>query len=265
MWRLAQNECERLVGNLASRAPWDHDVKTNVSTSTTIGNNAVTAESWTHQSVPSPTQFRPGSATRDYSFPWANMWSQNDCNPGDPYGSAFVRGQHPDVPAAVTNLFVMHNRMHDWSYVLGFTEQNWNGQASNFGQTEPFRENDPVVGDAQAGALIPPPLGYALARDNANMNTLPEGQSPVTNMYLWQPLAAGFYAPCVDGDFDMSVIAHEYTHFIENRMIGRASAAAAITPVRWARATPICWRSSTSSRTASSRRGTRTRTRSVRT
>ena len=220
-WRLAQNECERVVGNLAARAPWDHDVKANVATSTTIGNNAVTAESWTHQSVPSPTQFRPVSATRDYSFPWANTWATSDCNPGTPYGSAFVRGESPDVPAAVTNLFVMHNRMHDWSYNLGFTEENWNGQASNFGLTERYRENDPVVGDAQAGALIPPPAGYALARDNANMNTLPEGQSPVTNMYLWQPLAAAFYAPCVDGDFDMSVIGHEYTHFIENRMIGK--------------------------------------------
>ena len=220
-WRAAENECDRVVGNLAARAPWDHDVKANTPTSTTIGNNAVTAESWTHQSVPSPTQFRPVSATRDYSFPWANTWNQSDCDPGTPYGTAFVRGQSPDVPAAVTNLFAMHNRMHDWSYNLGFTEQNWNGQSSNFGLTEPSRENDPVVGDAQAGALIPPPDGYALARDNANMNTLPEGQSPVTNMYLWQPLAAGFYAPCVDGDFDMSVIGHEYGHFIENRMIGK--------------------------------------------
>jgi extracellular elastinolytic metalloproteinase len=220
-WRAAENECDRVVGNLAARAPWDHDVKANLATSTTIGNNAVTAESWTHQSVPSPTQFRPVSATRDYSFPWANTWSETDCNPGTPYGTAFVRGQSPDVPAAVTNLFVMHNRMHDWSYNLGFTEENWNGQASNFGLTEAFRENDPVVGDAQAGALIPPPNGYGLARDNANMNTLPEGQSSVTNMYLWQPLAAGFYAPCVDGDFDMSVIGHEYTHMIENRMIGK--------------------------------------------
>jgi extracellular elastinolytic metalloproteinase len=220
-WRAAENECERVVGNLAARSPWDHDVKANVATSTTIGNNAVTAESWTHQSVPSPTQFRPVSATRDYSFPWANTWSRTDCNPGTPYGAAFVRGQSPDVPAAVTNLFVMHNRMHDWSYNLGFTEENWNAQASNFGLTEAFRENDPVVGDAQAGALIPPPNGYGLARDNANMNTLPEGQSSVTNMYLWQPLAAGFYAPCVDGDFDMSVIGHEYTHMIENRMIGK--------------------------------------------
>ena len=40
-------------------------------------------------------------------------------------------------------------------------------------------------------------------------------------MYLWQPLAGAFYAPCVDGDYDMPVIGHEYGHAIENRMIGK--------------------------------------------
>ena len=39
-------------------------------------------------------------------------------------------------------------------------------------------------------------------------------------MYLWQPVAGAFYPPCVDGDFDMSVIGHEYTHAISNRMVG---------------------------------------------
>jgi hypothetical protein len=38
-------------------------------------------------------------------------------------------------------------------------------------------------------------------------------------MYLWQPIAGAFYAPCVDGDYDMSVIGHEYTHAISNRMV----------------------------------------------
>jgi len=38
-------------------------------------------------------------------------------------------------------------------------------------------------------------------------------------MYLWQPVAAGAYVPCVDGDFDGTVIGHEYTHLISNRMI----------------------------------------------
>jgi extracellular elastinolytic metalloproteinase len=219
-WRQSPADCDRAIGNQASRAPWDHDVRSNLPTSTTIGNNAVTAESWTHPFLPSPTQFRPVSATRDYTFPWTNAWSEADCNPGDPYGTAFVPGQSFDVSAAVTNLFAMHNRMHDWSYFLGFTEENWNAQASNFGLTEAFRENDPLVGDAQAGAAIPPP---DTVRDNANMITLPDGQSSVTNMYLWQPLAGAFYAPCVDGDFDMGVIGHEYTHMIENRMIGKGN------------------------------------------
>jgi hypothetical protein len=220
-WRQAASaDCTRVVGNLASRAPWDHDTRTGLPTSTTIGNNAVTAESWTHASVPSPTQFRPVSATRDYTFPWTNAWNRADCNPGTPYGAAFVPGQSFDVAAAVTNLFVMHNRMHDWSYFLGFTEDNWNAQADNFGITEAFRGNDPLIGDAQAGALVPPPT---IVRNNANMFTLPEGQSSITNMYLWQPQAAGFYPPCVDGDYDMAVIAHEYGHMIENRMIGKGN------------------------------------------
>src|SRR5262249_9090073 len=39
--------------------------------------------------------------------------------------------------------------------------------------------------------------------------------------FLWQPLAAAFYAPCVDGAYDFSVFGNEYGHLIENRMIGK--------------------------------------------
>jgi len=117
------------------------------------------------------------SARRDYSHPWTNSWYTADCNPGTPYGTAFVPGQAFDISAAVTNLYVQHNRIHDWAYFLGFTEENWNAQDSNFGATEAFRENDPLVGDAQAGAAVPPPGVYGAARNNANMITLPEGTS----------------------------------------------------------------------------------------
>ena len=55
------------------------------------------------------------------------------------------------------------------------------------------------------------------------MITLPDGASSVTNMYFWQPFAGSFYAPCVDGDYDMGVIGHEYGHMIENRMLGKGS------------------------------------------
>ncbi len=43
-------------------------------------------------------------------------------------------------------------------------------------------------------------------------------------MFLWQPIPASFYGPCVDGDYDMSVIAHEYTHMISNRMVAGPNA-----------------------------------------
>ncbi len=34
----------------------------------------------------------------------------------------------------MTNLFVAHNRMHDFSYYLGFTEDNYNMQTDNGGR-----------------------------------------------------------------------------------------------------------------------------------
>jgi extracellular elastinolytic metalloproteinase len=207
--------CDRVMGQfpLGARGPWDHDHKLNAPTLTTRGNNARSATSWTAPLTPSAPQHSPVSATRDYTFPWTNHWNNSQCapTPGAP-------GATWDDSAATVNLFVAHNRMHDWSYYLGFTERNWNAQDYNFGLTERFQENDPLIGDVQAGATTVPPQ-----RNNANMITLPDGQSSVTNMYFWQPTPGGFYAPCVDGDYDMGVIGHEYGHMIENRMIGKGN------------------------------------------
>jgi extracellular elastinolytic metalloproteinase len=207
-WRPADG-CDKVVGNLASRGPWDHDQKLNVPTHTTKGNNARAATSWTHPFLPFPPQFMPTAADRNYTFPWTNNWFTTGClpTPGTP-------GATWDDSAATVNLFVAHNRMHDWSYFLGFTEQNWNAQDHNFGLTEPRQENDAIQGDVQAGVLVG-------QRDNANMITLADGVASITNMYMWQSLPGAFYAPCVDGDYDMGVIGHEYTHMIENRMIGK--------------------------------------------
>jgi hypothetical protein len=130
----------------------------------------------------------PTSATRDYSFAWTNEWARQDCLP-TPGPTTW------DQDAAAVNLFVAHNRMHDWSYHLGFTERNWNGQDYNFGLTERRQENDPVIGNVQAGAQV------AGVRDNANMITLDDGFSSITNMYFWQPFAGSFYAPCVEYGF----------------------------------------------------------------
>ncbi|HYZ10922.1 MAG TPA: M36 family metallopeptidase, partial [Actinomycetota bacterium] len=191
---------------------------TGQSTNTTIGNNATTAEQWViPPAPPSPTPpppivpgHRPTSPTRDYVYPWTNVWFNTECHPNN----LDTPGADNDIDAAVANLFAMHNRFHDWSYNLGFTEATWNGQQSNFG-LGPNAGNDPLIGRAQSGAIVPG------SRDNANMNTRPDGTSSITNMFLWQPVAGAFYSPCVDGDFDQWVIGHEFTHMIENRMIGK--------------------------------------------
>jgi uncharacterized repeat protein (TIGR01451 family) len=220
-WVLSHNgatipECSSAIGklqNLAARVPWDHLVQANVPSYTTIGNNAVSGEAWTTPLTPGPAQQRPVHLDRRYADTWANTWQESGCDPTSltPAGN--------DIDAAVTNLFVAHNRMHDWSYFLGFTEDAWNLQENNFGNNPGAgQEHDPEFGQAQSGALLPVEAG--VSRDNANQITLNDGVPGITNMYLWQPIAGGFYAPCVDGDFDMSVIGHEYTHAISNRMAG---------------------------------------------
>jgi extracellular elastinolytic metalloproteinase len=210
--RSAVATCDLGVKNPSSPFAWDVNPQTRLSTHTTDGNNAVTAEDWANPLLPSGGQ-TPVSAQRRYSYAWTNVWHNSGCNP-----SNFVQGGN-DIDAAVTNLFAGHNRFHDFSYKLGFTERNSNAQQSNFGKTAARRANDPEFGDVQAGAINGGAPSY-VGRDNANQITLQDGIPPVTNQYLFQPIPAAFYTPCVDGDYDTSVFGHEYTHLISNRMVG---------------------------------------------
>ena len=208
--------CELVLENLAARAPWDHNFQTGVSNFTTLGNAASTAVAWGSPLTPAEG-YRPVAADRQYDYAWLDTWQQSQCSPTvfTPPGAT----QANDVDAAAANLFATHNRMHDWSYFLGFTERNYNMQLDNFGLTPPQQASDLEVGNVQAGAVTGGAPSY-LGRDNANQITLNDGIPGITNMYLWQPIAAAFYPPCVDGDYDMGVIGHEYGHAISNRMAG---------------------------------------------
>jgi extracellular elastinolytic metalloproteinase len=164
--------CKLAVANSASPRECDVNAKTNTPTFTTIGNNADSQEEWMSASPhigPGPNQFRPTSPTRDYVYPWTNVWFETLCS-----RSNFVPGVGNDVSAAVTNLFAMHNRMHDWAYHLGFREETWNAQNFNFGK--PTLENDEIDGNAQAGAVTGGYPTYS-GRDNAFMFTLPMGRA----------------------------------------------------------------------------------------
>lgn len=213
--------CETPPGaltNLAARAPWDFDVRTNTPTSTTTGNAASTAEAWANPLAPGGLAQRPVKTNREYTDTFTDAWNDARCNPAN-----LVPGGN-DINAAVTSLFANHNRMHDFSYFLGFTEENGALQDSNFGLTAPGaypagREGDVEVGNVQAAAISGGTPSF-LGRDNANQITLQDGIPGITNQYLFQPIAGAFYSPCVDGDLDFSVLGHEYTHAISNRMVG---------------------------------------------
>jgi hypothetical protein len=122
-------------------------------------NNASAAISEASFLTPDTVFDRPVSPTRDYDFAWEDKWFQSSCDPTN-----FATDNDDD--ASTTNLFTRHNRMHDWSYFLGFTELNSNLQKSNFGNTGPARENDPELGQSQAGRLT------VNGRDNAKQITL---------------------------------------------------------------------------------------------
>ncbi|MEP9361451.1 M36 family metallopeptidase [Nocardioides sp. CN2-186] len=212
-WTGGADTCTTPNGPLANSAPNDGpwDTLGGAPTMTTVGNNANTHEAWLNPLAAGGTLQAPVSPTRDYTTDFTDVWNESGCDP-----TQLVPGGN-DINQVVTNLFVSHNRMHDYAYYLGFTEDNYNLQLSNRGHGGVG--GDQEVGNAQAGAITGgQPL--ELGRDNANQITLNDGVPGITNQYLFQPLAGAFYSPCTDGALDMSIVGHEYTHAISNRMIG---------------------------------------------
>jgi len=212
-WFKAAAGCTLPTGalrNVQAPGPWDTIPTTGTSTGTSVGNNANTHEAWASPLTPGGTFQAPVSATGDYTTPFTDAWNNSGCNPAEltPGGN--------DIIASVTNLFSTHNRMHDYSYYLGFNEENYNLQTSNVGRGG--AQGDPEIGNAQAGAIGGVQTG--MGRDNANQIALQDGVPGITNQYLFQPLAGAFYAPCTDGGLDMGIVGHEYTHAISNRMVG---------------------------------------------
>ncbi|UWZ40946.1 M36 family metallopeptidase [Dactylosporangium matsuzakiense] len=194
--------CVRTVRDPNSGQAWDINLATGQPTFTSTGNAVNDVVQWGGGTSPTLATPRPD---RNYVYPFTDQWHATRCNP-----AAFTSAQRNDADAAVTNLFAMHNRMHDWAYNLGFNESAWNMQVVNLGP-------DGLGGDAEQGRAQSNALGGS--RNNANQGTPRDGLPPTTNMFLWQPVAGAAYPPCVDGDYDMTVIGHEYTHAITNRMI----------------------------------------------
>jgi hypothetical protein len=106
--------------------------------------------------------------------------------------------------------FINHFADHLKAAPIGFDKAS-----GNFESTDPVLAN--TTDGAASAAVLPNPLTNAL---NANMLTPPDGQSPRMQMYLFEPIPAlaPDFADTNGGD-DASVIYHEFTHGLTNRLV----------------------------------------------
>ena len=254
----ADAECQRAVANIASRAPWDFDVQANTSTFTTRGNNANTAEAWGSPLTPGGAEQRPVESNRRYVEPWDERLVHEQVRSRPSSLRAATTSSPPSRTCSSATTGCTTSPTTSASPRRTSTRSRTTSATRLRGRTRRARVR-PGVGNVQAGAVSGGAPSYH-GRDNANQITLNDGIPPITNQYLFQPIAAAFYAPCVDGDMDTSVFGHEYTHLISNRMVGGPdSGLTGSRPARWASRGPISTRSSTCTRTATSRRTARTR------
>ena len=165
----------------ASPAGWINDGE-----NTTRGNNVDAHLDRDDNDVPDPGSRPTGSPFRVFDFP-LNL------------------NQEPVTytNAAVAQLFYWNNWIHDRLYDLGFTEAAGNFQNDNFRRGG--LGNDAVQADAQDGSGV----------NNANFSTPPDGSAPRMQMYLFDGPT-----PDRDGDLDVEIILHEYTHGLSNRRVG---------------------------------------------
>jgi extracellular elastinolytic metalloproteinase len=100
----------------------------------------------------------------------------------------------------VLNIFYYNCFMHDFAYLLGFNEGHFNFQQDNFGRGG--IPNDPVNARSHPGPV----------NGTANMSSPPDGTSPTMNMGLVTSTNR-------HTAFDSSVVFHEFTHGITNRLV----------------------------------------------
>jgi subtilisin-like proprotein convertase family protein len=102
----------------------------------------------------------------------------------------------PNVGQATTQVFYALNRYHDWlaQPPVGFTASSFN-----------FEGADAVNAETDDYSGL----------NNSNMTTPPDGQPGKLQMYLF---AAPY--PAVNGADDATVVYHEYTHGLTNRLVG---------------------------------------------
>ena len=161
----------------------------------------------------------PLPSDTDLPTPFPDEWIESDQTMGNavlahlgdhgPSSQGSVQGADVVFDAAnasgddqkVLNIFYYNCYMHDFFYLLGFQEQDGNFQHSNFGRGG--SQSDRVDARAHSGVIW----------GTANMRTPIDGFGPVMNMGLVSSTDR-------HTAFDSSVVFHEFTHGVTNRLVG---------------------------------------------
>jgi len=106
----------------------------------------------------------------------------------------------------ITNMFYWVNRFHDYTYLLGFTEQARNFQHENFGRGGV--QNDRISAEGQDSS----------GTNNANFSSGTDGSRGRMQMFLWTGPT-----PDRSGDLDQDIIFHELAHGLSNRLHANSS------------------------------------------
>ncbi len=142
---------------------------------------------------------------------------------GDIRATLTAPGQflHPFDPAASTmdatvrqskivHMFYYNNWLHDVWYPKGFNEASGNAQTDNYGRGGAGA--DSIKGEGEDKGNV---FG---STNNANMLTPADGSRPRMQMYRFDAPE-----PERDSSTDFGIVAHEWMHYMSNRLIGNAN------------------------------------------
>lgn len=159
----------------ASPFGW-HSTAQGVFNNTTTGNNVFSRNQIGPVSPPGTPPDHPAVATNGALTPPFVF----------DYPADLTQGPEVYTDAAIVNLFYWNNLMHDVFYHHGFDEKAGNFQTvNNFGGNEDRRRLNAAGAEVGNGDHVLAEAQDGEGTNNANMRTLPDGTSPIMQMYLW--------------------------------------------------------------------------------
>ena len=169
---------------------------------TTLGNNASTYANYSNFLVPADQGPRPVSPTSQFNYTYDMNWQKT---------------KGATVPRR-TRWTSTRPRPTCSSITTGSTTSS----TTSASPRPPATSRPTAATRCSAWCTRVPASGGAptyTGRDNAYMLTLPDGVPPWSGMFLWEPINDAFEGPYSDGNFDASVIEHEYAHGLSTRYV----------------------------------------------